>query len=86
MDIDHIDDIDPEDFQREWRQARREWDQVNQRKLEAQMSGVPLTEAEQAAWLQAKSRFEAGEQMWDQMHKAGVVVVVGGDDEDDDLA
>ena len=75
--------IDPEDFQLEWRRARREWDQVNQRRLEAQASGVPLPEAEQAAWLQAKSRFEACERLWDQMYKAGVVVVVGGDDEDD---
>jgi hypothetical protein len=82
-----IGDIDPEDFQHEWRLARREWDQINQRKLEAQVSGVPLAEAEQAAWLQAESRFEACERLWDQMYKAGVVVVVGGDDEeDDDLA
>ncbi|HEU5387226.1 MAG TPA: hypothetical protein VFV73_15110 [Streptosporangiaceae bacterium] len=81
-----VGDIDPEDFQLEWRQARREWGQVNQRKLEAQASGVPLSEAEQAAWLQAKSRFEDCERLWDQMYKAGVVVVVGGDDEEDDLA
>lgn len=81
-----IGDIDPEDFQHEWRQARRAWDQVKQRKLEAQASGVPLTEAEQATWLQAKSRFEACEQMWDQMYKAGVVVVVGDDDEEEDPA
>jgi hypothetical protein len=81
-----IGDIDPEDFQLEWRRARREWDQGNQRRLEAQASGVPLTDAEQGAWLQAKSRFEACERLWDQMYKAGVVVVVGGDEEDDDLA
>lgn len=80
-----IGDIDPEDFQLEWRRARREWDQINQRKLEAQVAGEPLTEAEQAAWTEAKSRFEACEQVWDQMYKMGVVVVVG-DDEDDDLA
>jgi hypothetical protein len=80
-----IGDIDPEDFQHEWRLARREWDQINQRKLEAQVAGVLLAEAEQAAWLQAKSRFEACERLWDQMYKAGVVVVVG-DDGDDDLA
>lgn len=79
-----IGDIDPADFQHEWRQARREWDQVKQRQLEARASGVPLTEAEQAAWLQAESRFEACEHLRDQMYKAGVVVVVGGDDEEDD--
>jgi len=82
-----IGDIDPEDFQQEWRRARREWDHINQRKLEAQAGSVPLTETEQAAWLEAKSRFEACERVWDQMYKMGVVVVVGGDDEEDeDLA
>ena len=79
-----IGDMDVEDFQHEWRQARREWDQINQRKLESDVSGVPLTEADQASWLQAKSRFEACEQVWDQMYRAGVVVVVGGDDEEGD--
>jgi hypothetical protein len=79
-----IGDMDVEDFQHEWRQARREWDQINQRKLESEVSGVPLTEAEQASWVQAKARFEACEQTWDQMYRAGVVVVVGGDDEEDD--
>ena len=81
-----IGDIDPEDFQHEWRQARRGWEQLNQRKLEAQTSGVPLTETEQAAWLEAKSRFEACERLWDQMYEMGVVVVAGGDGHDDDLA
>jgi hypothetical protein len=77
-----IGDIDVEDFKHEWRQARREWDRINQRKLESDVSGVPLTDTEQAGWLQAKSRFEACEQLWDQICQAGVVVVVGDDDED----
>jgi hypothetical protein len=77
-----IGDIDVEDFQREWRQARRAWDQINQRKLEMEASCLPLPAAEQAGWLQAKARFEACERLWDRMYQAGVVVVVG-DDEDD---
>jgi hypothetical protein len=79
-----IGDIDVEDFQREWRQAWRAWSHLNQRKLEAEASGLPLTAQEQAGWLRAKSRFEACEQLWDQLYRAGVVVVVGGDDEEGD--
>ena len=81
-----IEDMDVEDFQHEWRRARREWERINQRKLESEVSGVPLTEAEQATWVQAKARFDACEQAWDQMYRAGVVVVVEGDDEEDDDA
>jgi hypothetical protein len=79
-----IGDIDVEAFQREWRQARRAWDRINQRKLEMEAAGLRLTEPEHAGWLRAKSQFEACEQLWDQMYQAGVVVVVGGDDEQDD--
>jgi len=79
-----IGDIDVEAFQREWRQARRAWDQINQRKLEMDVSGLPLTAQERASWRRAKSQFEAAEQLWDQLYQAGVVVVVGGDDEQDD--
>jgi hypothetical protein len=79
-----IGDIDVEAFQREWRQARREWDQVNQRKLEMDASGLALSAQERAGWLRAKSQFEAAEQLWDRLYQAGVVVVVGGDDEQDD--
>jgi len=39
-----------------------------------------LSPEEQADWLRAKSRFEACEQLWDQLYRAGVV---GGDDEHD---
>ncbi len=53
-----IGDMDVEDFQRAWRGARRAWDQINQRKLEREASGLQLTGQEQADWLQAKARFE----------------------------
>jgi len=75
-----IGDLDVEDFQRAWREARHAWDQINQRKLEREASGLQLTGQEQADWLQAKAGFEACEQLWDLMYQA---VVVGGDDEDD---
>jgi hypothetical protein len=79
-----IEDMDVEDFQRDWRRARAAWDRVNQRKLEAEAAGQPLTGPERDDWLAAKAQFEEYERAWDQIYRAGVVVVVGGDDEDDD--
>jgi hypothetical protein len=78
-----IGDMDVEDFQRAWRQARNAWDRVHQHKLETEASGLRLTEPEQASWLAAKAAFEEHERAWDQMYQMGVAVVVGGDDEDD---
>ncbi len=79
-----IGDMDVEDFQRAWRQARAAWAKASQHKLEAEASGRQLTEQERAGWLAAKSQFEEYERLWDQIYQAGVIVVVGGDDEQDD--
>jgi hypothetical protein len=79
-----IGDMDVEDFQRAWRQARAAWAAASQRKLEADASGRLLTGREQADWLAAKTRFEEYERLWDQAYRAGVVIVTDGDDEDGD--
>ena len=79
-----IGDMDVEDFQRGWRQARAAWTAASQRKLEAQASGRPQTGEERADWLAAKTRFEEYEGLWDQAYRAGVVVITSGDDEQDD--
>ena len=79
-----INDMDLEDFQLGWRRARKEWDRLNQRRLETEAAGHELTAEEQTAWLAAKNQFDEYEQAWDQAYKMGVVVI-GGDDEDDDL-
>ena len=79
-----VGDMDVEDFQRAWRQARTAWAYANQRKLETEASGRPLTEWERASWLAAKAQFEEYERLWDQIYQAGVLVLVGGDDEEDD--
>jgi len=79
-----IGSMDVEDFQHRWRQSRRAWDQVNQRKLAAEAAGGQLTGQELADWHAAKAAFEECERLWDQIFQAGVVVVVGGDDEDDE--
>jgi hypothetical protein len=76
-----IGDMDVEDFQRAWRQARATWDRVNQHRRETEASGLRLTEPEQASWLSAKAEFEEYERRWDQIYLMGVVVVVGDDDD-----
>src|SRR5207302_10136517 len=77
-------DMDVEDFQRAWRQARAAWGAASQRKLEAEASGLPLTGREEADWLSAKTRFEEYERAWEQVYRAGVVVMAGDDDEQDE--
>jgi hypothetical protein len=77
-----IGDMDPEDFARAYRQARREWDRANQRKLEIEVAGRPLNSAEQAAWLAAKNQFETYERFWDQAYQSGVVILIGGDEDE----
>jgi len=76
-------DMDVEDFQRAWRQARAAWGAASQRKLEAEASGRPLTGPEQADWLAAKTRFEEHERLWEQAYRAGVVVMADDDDAED---
>jgi head-tail adaptor len=83
VDTDDTDDMDVEEFQHRWRQARQAWDRINQLRLEREAAGTRLSEAEHAGWLRAKSDFEACEQLWDKMYRAGVVVVVGGDEDED---
>jgi hypothetical protein len=78
-----IGDMDVEDFQRAWRQARAAWASASQGKLEAEASGQPLTGRERADWVAAKTRFEEYERLWDQVYRAGVVVMAGDDDEQD---
>ncbi len=75
--------MDVEDFQRAWRRARRAWALINQRKLEREAVGSRLTEPEEADWVRAKADYEACEQAWDEIYRAGVVVVVGEDEEAD---
>ena len=79
-----IGDMDVEDFQRAWRQARAAWAAASQRKLQADASGQPLTGQERADWLAAKTRFEEYERLWAQVYQAGVVVLAGDDDDEQD--
>ncbi len=74
--------MDVEELQRKWRRARRAWDTINQLRLEREVAGAHLSEAERSEWLQAKAEFAACEQLWDEAYRMGVVIVVGGDGED----
>jgi hypothetical protein len=74
--------VDVEDFQRSWRRVRQAWALINQRKLEREAAGSWLTEDEDADWLRAKAEYEAFEQAWDEIYRAGVVIVVGEEEPD----
>ena len=73
--------MDVEEFAQRWREARRNWERVNQNKLRREVSGPRLSPVELAEWNRARAEFEAAERLWDEAYGAGVVIVVANEDE-----
>jgi uncharacterized protein (TIGR02996 family) len=74
-------DMDPEDFQDEWRQAQRSWHQARLEFGRRVDAGLPLTARESDTYHRARAAFEVLEDQLDQAYRAGVAIAVGGDED-----
>jgi uncharacterized protein (TIGR02996 family) len=70
---------DPEELQDEWLAAQEDWAAQRAKQLRWRHARRRPTEAETARLEQARARFQAAEQQWDEAYRAGVVIETGED-------